>query len=83
MEEIDREVIRWTIWTIVAFKVVTSLMVLWFFPSWGALGFVCALSVPWFVAAGIWLRRRVQWWHDRRRIRARRAQLIASEWDLG
>lgn len=83
MEEIDRAVIRWTIWTILGFKIVTSLMVLWVFPSWGAVGLVSALSVPWFVAGALWLRRWIERAMLRRRIRARRAQLIASEWDAG
>lgn len=65
-----------------AFKVVTSVLILWFFPSWEALLVVLGLSVPWIIGA-VWyfgiastVRLRLI------RVRAKRKELLRQEWRL-
>ena len=68
--------------TLFAFKIATSILIVWFFPSWEAVVVVLALSVPWIVAA-IWyfgvigrMRYRLM------RVRAKRRRLIYQEWHV-
>jgi hypothetical protein len=66
--------------TLAAFKLVTSVMILYFAPTLHALSLVLILSFPWLLAGGLWgahlarSRRRLY------RARARRRELLSSEW---
>lgn len=68
--------------TLGVFKLVTSVMILYFFPSWHALIVIVALSIPWIVAGiwygGLYSRVRVRLVRGRRR----RALLIHQEWNV-
>ncbi len=82
MDDDDRLILMTFAWTLAAFKLVTSALVLFFFPSVEALLIVVALSVPWviggFVYFGFYARIRMRLM----RVRARRRQLIYQEWNL-
>lgn len=64
------------------FKLVTSIMIIWFFPSWEAVLVVLGLSVPWIIAAiwfgGIYSRIRLRLV----RVRLRRKELLRQEWHV-
>jgi hypothetical protein len=68
--------------TLFVAKVVTSIFILIIFPSIDAALVVCALSVPWIIAAG-WYFKIVG--HVRLRLmraRAKRRKLIYEEWNV-
>ena len=68
--------------TLGGFKIVTSILILYFFPSWEALVVVLGLSVPWIVAA-IWYFGVYSRVHLRLvRVRARRKELVRQEWNV-
>ena len=82
MDDDSRTILIAHIATLGGFKVVTSVLILYYFPSWEAVLIVCGLSVPWFVAAiwyfGLVTRVRLRLM----RVRARRAQLLHQEWNV-
>ncbi|HUG15492.1 MAG TPA: hypothetical protein VMM78_10815 [Thermomicrobiales bacterium] len=80
--EADRAVLTAFVVTLVAFKLVTSVMVLYFFPSLHALIIVLALSSMWIIAGAIYggLTTRVKMRFLR--ARARRRQLLYEEWNV-
>ncbi len=82
MEDDDRLILLTFVWTLVAFKLITSIMVLFFFPSVEALVVVLALSVPWviggFIYFGFYTRVKMRLV----RVRARRRKLIYQEWNV-
>lgn len=77
-----RTILTAMIVTVVSFKLITSVMVLYFFPSLHALVLVLALSVMWIIAGvtygGIYSRVKLRLL----RVRARRRQLIHEEWNI-
>ncbi|HQX63394.1 MAG TPA: hypothetical protein PK593_08040 [Thermomicrobiales bacterium] len=77
-----RTVVWASVWTLFAFKVVTSILILIVFPTLDAVAVVVALSVPWFIAAlfyfGVTGRVRMRLL----RVRARRRKLIYQEWNV-
>ncbi len=82
-DESDVRTIIWaSVWTLFAFKVVTSILILIVFPSIDALAVVIGLSVPWFLAALFYfgfvghVRMRLL------RARVRRRKLIYQEWNV-
>ena len=78
----DRAVLTAFVATLVGFKLVTSVMVLYFFPSTHALILVLALSSMWIIAGAIYggLVTRVKM--RLLRARARRRQLLFEEWNV-
>ncbi|RIK47046.1 MAG: hypothetical protein DCC58_01165 [Chloroflexi bacterium] len=77
-----RSVIILHVATLGGFKLLTSLLVLYYFPSWHAVVVIAAVSIPW-IAAGIWyggiysrVRLRLH------RVRRRRAYLLYQEWNI-
>jgi hypothetical protein len=68
--------------TIGVFKLVTSILVLYYFPSWHAVSVILAVSVPWIVAGvwyfGLYTRIRVRLVRGRMRRRA----LMHQEWHV-
>lgn len=83
--EDDTEVktIIWaSVWTLLGFKIVTSILILIVFPTVDALAVVIALSAPWFAGGlfyfGFFGRMRMRLL----RARARRRKLIYQEWNV-
>jgi hypothetical protein len=77
-----RSVIVLQVATLGIFKLLTSAMIVYFFPSWHALLVVAGLSVPWLIA-GAWYTG----WYSRLRlrllrVRARRNRLLYEEWHV-
>jgi len=68
--------------TLGVFKIVTSIMILYFFPSWHALLVVIGLSIPWVLGgcwyAGFYSRIKLRLI----RVRARRKKLLYQEWHV-
>jgi hypothetical protein len=77
-----RAVLTAMIMTLVGFKLITSVMVFYFFPSLHTLVFVLALSVTWIIAGAYYggVYSRVK--YRLLRARARRRQLIYKEWNV-
>jgi hypothetical protein len=82
MDRETRSVLIAHIATLAGFKLVTSILILAFFPSWHALIVIVALSVPW-VAVGLWyggvvsrIRLRLV------RARMRRKKMLHQEWNV-
>lgn len=77
-----RTVVWASVWTLLGFKIVTSILILIVFPTVDALAVVLALSAPWFTGAlfyfGLFGRVRVRLL----RARARRRKLIYQEWNV-
>lgn len=82
-DESEMRTIVWaSVWTLLAFKIVTSILILIVFPTVDAFAVVIALSAPWF-AAGLFyygffgkIRMRLI------RARVRRRRLIHQEWNV-
>lgn len=82
MSDEARTVIKARIATIAAVKLVTSILTLYYFPSWHALVVVVGLSVPW-VVGGIYYAVRSSWLGYRIwRFRQFRKRLIREEWEV-
>jgi len=68
--------------TLGVFKIVTSILILYYFPSWHAVVIIVALSIPWIVAGvwagGIYSRVRLRLL----RVRRRRKALLHQEWHV-
>jgi hypothetical protein len=77
-----REAIVLQVATLGGFKLVTSLLILYFFPSWHALIVILGLSVPWIIAgvwySGFYARVRLRLL----RMRALRKRLLYEEWHV-
>jgi Na+-driven multidrug efflux pump len=77
-----RAVLTAMIMTVVSFKLITSLLIFYFFPSWHTLMFLLALSVSWIIAGvyygGVYSRVK----YRLLRARARRRRLIHQEWHV-
>jgi hypothetical protein len=77
-----RTVLIAMIMTLVGFKLITSVMVFYFFPSLHTLVMVLALSVTWIIAGvyygGVYSRVK----YRLLRGRARRRELIYKEWNV-
>lgn len=68
--------------TLGVFKIVTSILILFYFPSWDALLVILALSVPWIVAA-VWYGGVVSRVKLRLvRARMQRKRLLQQEWNV-
>ena len=82
MDDDARTVLIAHIATFVGFKIVTSILIIYYFPSWGAVLVVAGLSVPWVVAA-IWYFGLISHIKLRLiRVRAKRKRLIHQEWNV-
>lgn len=82
MDDETRSVLIAQVVTLGVFKIVTSILILFYFPSWHALIVILALSVPW-IAAGVWYGGVVSRVKMRlMRGRMRRKQLLHQEWNL-
>lgn len=82
MSKEDRSVIWAFVGSLATVKLVTSIMILYYFPSWHTLLLVVALSIAWFIPPifylGIHSRARARLV----RARMRRKELLRQEWDI-
>jgi hypothetical protein len=82
MDDDARKILIAHIATFFGFKIVTSILIIYYFPSWGAVLVVAGLSVPWVIAA-IWYFGIVSHIKLRLiRVRAKRKRLIHQEWNV-
>lgn len=74
------------VWTfagsLITVKLLTSLLILYHFPSWHTLVLVLALSVVWFVPPFYYFSRHSQGHFRLLRGRARRNELLRQEWEV-
>lgn len=80
------EDVRATLWgmalTLIGFKIVTSVLILWYFPSWNALFIVIALSSLWFLPLAYLVPRHVSIRQRIWRMRLKRRELMHQEWNI-
>ncbi len=82
MTDAERTVLRWRIGSLVFIKLATSVVTLFYFPSWHALLIVMLLSVPWFLLGGYWTARSLINYRQRRQVLQLRDRLIFEEWHV-
>lgn len=74
------------VWTfagsLITVKLVTSLMILYYFPSWHTLVLVVALSVVWFVPPVYYFTHYSRSNFRLVRARVRRQELLRQEWEV-
>lgn len=81
-----RDDVRATLWgmalTLIGFKIVTSVLILWYFPSWNAVLIVVALSSLWILPLLYLVPRHVSVRQRLWRMRLRRRELVRQEWKV-
>lgn len=79
----DERAIIWTfVGTLAGFKVLTSVLVFYYFPSWYTFVVLVAINVVWFIPLFYYLPR---FFHGRYRlwnVRIKRRRLIEQEWNV-
>ena len=74
------------VWTFVGalatVKLLTSIMILYYFPSWHTLVLVLALSVVWLIPPIYYFTRNPRGRYRLLRARARRNELLRQEWEV-
>ncbi|CAN5164513.1 hypothetical protein BH24CHL1_BH24CHL1_19860 [soil metagenome] len=74
------------VWTFVGslatVKLLTSIMILYYFPSWHTLVLVLALSVVWIVPPFYYFTRHSRGRYRLLRARVRRNELLRQEWEV-
>jgi hypothetical protein len=79
----DDKTVVWTfVGSLVTVKLVTSVVILFYFPSWHTLLLVVALSVAWFLPPLLYLMSRSPGKYRLLRGRARRRELLRQEWNV-
>ncbi len=79
----DDMAVLWTfVGSLVAVKLITSLLILYHFPSWHSVMLVVMLSVIWFVPPLYYLVRNPRARYRLLRARARRHKLLRQEWEV-
>jgi hypothetical protein len=79
----DEHVTVWTfLWVLLAFKVATIAAIIWASRSWEAGALVSATAWPFLIIPGVAVAGPVLYRVRVRRVRARREQLMRSEWML-
>lgn len=79
----DRAVVWAFVGSLVTVKLVTSIMILYYFPSWHTLLLVVALSIVWFLPPIFYLGMHSKAHARLVRARMRRRELLRQEWDVG
>ncbi|MFL5759852.1 MAG: hypothetical protein ACJ789_08935 [Thermomicrobiales bacterium] len=79
----DEHVTVWTfLWVLLAFKIATVVAIIWASRSWEAGALVTATTWPFLIIPAVALAGPVLYRVRVRRVRARRTQLMRSEWML-
>jgi hypothetical protein len=68
--------------TLIAFKIVTSVLIVWFFPSWTAVLIVVGLSALWILPLLYVVPRHFQGRYRLWNVRLRRRRLLQEEWRI-
>ncbi|MCM8750627.1 hypothetical protein NET02_15890 [Thermomicrobiaceae bacterium CFH 74404] len=77
-----RQIAIWFIGILVAFKLWTVLLIVIYSSRWETVQFLLANHVLWFVAGAVLLWGPALFWARLLRLRARRRELIRSEWEV-
>ena len=78
----DMSVVWSFIGALFAFKFVTSIFILYYFPSWHTVLFLAVLSTAWFVPPIYYLARNPRGRFRLLRARVRRGELLRQEWEV-
>jgi hypothetical protein len=81
-EEDERSVVWVFLWTLLAFKLATVVLIMWASQSFEAGVLVSATTWPFLVIPAMALAGPILYHYRLRRVRARRKQLLRSEWML-
>jgi hypothetical protein len=83
----DGRAARAAFWTFlgmaIAFKVVTSIVIFAMQPSWWSVWFLLGMNWYWLVIPLVGLAFPAMFWYRLMRVRARRRELMRSEWSVG
>lgn len=82
MSKGDKQVVWAFVGSLFAVKFLTSLLVLYYFPSWHTLLIVVALSFFWFVPPIYYFSTHSKGHIRLLKARARRKELLRQEWDV-
>uniref|UniRef100_A0A831T6Z3 Uncharacterized protein n=1 Tax=Thermorudis peleae TaxID=1382356 RepID=A0A831T6Z3_9BACT len=77
-----RQIAIWFIGILVAFKLWTVLLIVIYSSRWETVQFLLANHVLWFVSGAVLLWGPALFWARLLRLRARRRELIRSEWEV-
>ena len=77
-----RQIAIWFIGILVAFKLWTVLLIVTYSAKWETVQFLLANHVLWFVVGAVLLWGPALFWARLLRLRARRRDLIRSEWEV-
>lgn len=83
MTDEDKSVVWAFVGSLMTVKLVTSILILYYFPTWHALVLVVALSLLWFVPPVAYLATTSQMKYRLFKVRLRRKELLRQEWDVG
>lgn len=83
MSNEDKQVVWAFVGSLMTAKLVTSILILYYFPSWHSLMLVVVLSLVWFIPPIAYLGHRSQGRYRLVKTRLRRKQLLRQEWDVG
>ena len=78
----DKSVVWAFVGSLVTIKLFTSVMVLYYFPSWHTLMLVVALSIAWFIPPFFYLGLHTHRRYRLVKVRLRRKELMRQEWDV-
>jgi hypothetical protein len=79
----DAKIALYTIFgTMVVFKLVTAMWIVWMQPTVHAVAFLTLTNLIWFALGALPVLIGGGFWYRRLRMRARRRQLIYSEWHV-
>jgi hypothetical protein len=78
----DKTVVWTFVGSLITVKLVTSVVILYYFPSWHTLLLVGALSVAWFLPPVMYLMSKSPGRYRLLRARARRRELVRQEWNV-
>jgi hypothetical protein len=82
MSKEDKSVVLAFVASLATVKLVTSIMIVYFFPSWHTVMLTVALSLVWFVPPIIYLADRSPGRYRLIRGRMRRQELLRQEWEV-
>lgn len=81
-EQTIRRIAIWFIGILVAFKLWTVLLIVIYSSTWETVQFLLANHVLWFAVGGALVWGPALFWVRLMRLRARRRELIRSEWEV-
>lgn len=82
MSKEDKSVVLAFLYSLVTVKVVTSIMIVYFFPSWHTVMLSVVLSLVWFVPPILYFANLSPGKYRLFKGRMRRAELLRQEWEV-